>query len=61
MIELVGFCLVAMAIGIAAIFAGRCPKCGGRRQAGRWNEDDGIHIQCGDCGQVSVIPWEDLH
>lgn len=46
---------------LCVYYLGGCPNCRGHRQARRWNEDDGIHIECAGCGHVSVIVWEDLH
>jgi len=53
-------CFLA-AFVLFAYYCGGCPNCRGHRQARRWYEDDGIHIECAGCHEVSVIVWEDLH
>lgn len=57
------FAILAVLAGamLAIHYFDGCPKCRSHRQARRWNDDTGINIQCADCGEVSVVSWEDLH
>lgn len=54
------FVLCVLMVGID-IYFNRCTKCGGRKEARRWNTDAGINIECALCGSIEIIPWEDLH